>query len=98
MSEIAYWKYKVVVKNNEYSIKEIYYDKDNSINSFIDKPAAAYGVNKRELKQDLEAMLKALQDDCIDQRELDCLTDKPANEDECVIEIEFDSGFDNEEI
>jgi len=44
----------------EFTIHEVYYEKDGSINSWDPKPAEPFGETKKELVSSLEAMKKAL--------------------------------------
>ncbi len=59
------WNYRTIATPSklnsyyEYSIHEVYYNENGSINSWTENSISAYGDSKEELQEDLQLMLKA---------------------------------------
>jgi len=49
-----YWNYRVVVKDGNCSIYEVYYDDNGRIEAFTEEPVGPSGESLEELRQDLE--------------------------------------------
>lgn len=65
------WNYRVVFDRGTYSIYEIYYDKAGNIEFFTQDSVAPGGDSIKELKQDLEWMLKTIKQPVLKLTELD---------------------------
>lgn len=55
----THWNYRVVSSEDGYSIHEVYYKADGSIEAYTLNPVNSYGETAEELKADLEMMLAA---------------------------------------
>jgi len=69
------WNYRIVKrkwdnKEVQYSIHEIYYDKDDNIKMFSADPIFICGDSKKELKKDLELYKKAFEKPVLDYKKL----------------------------
>ena len=58
------WNYRVfhrvVQGEDEYSIREAYYDDDDNVNGFSDKAIWPHGESRKELGEDLIHMVEAM--------------------------------------
>lgn len=69
------WNHRVVKieqTNGEiyYGIHEVYYDDDNKVNSWTENPVRVQEESIEELRITLERMLKSLDKDIIDEKEM----------------------------
>lgn len=79
------WNYRVFKKKHDnmsgdveyiYTIKGTFYNDVDEVNSWTSEPEIPYGRSKDELKEDLERMLKSLEDPVLDEDELSLIYDK----------------------
>ena len=72
---MTHWNHRVIVKESFgdtiYAIHEVYYDDNNVPHSWTLNPCKVTGVKIEEVKQDLERMMK-----CLDQPHLRIVDDK----------------------
>ncbi len=54
------WNYRVVVKDGQYNIHEVYYNDKGEPEFFTEDPVGPSGESFKELKNDLEYFLEAL--------------------------------------
>jgi hypothetical protein len=65
MSE-TYWNYRIVIdKNGMYSIREVYYNEDNSIYMCSEEPEGVSGESLEDLKLCFEHMKLAFGKPCL---------------------------------
>ena len=55
------WNYRVVNKNGNFGIYEVYYDENGKANAWSQDPMDPYGESLEELKADLKRMMMALE-------------------------------------
>ena len=55
----SYWNYRIVNDNGFYTIREIYYNKNNRIEAISINPMHPSGTNPISIKEDINLMLKA---------------------------------------
>ena len=65
-----YWNYRVVVKDGNCSIYEVYYDDNGRIEAFTEEPVGPSGESLEELRQDLEYFQLALDQPALDYEAL----------------------------
>jgi hypothetical protein len=54
------WNYRIMVRNGEYAIYEVYYDDAGNVETFTDEPVYPAGESVEELCKDLEHYQQAL--------------------------------------
>ena len=64
------WDYRILVRNGEYAIYEVYYDESGHIEAFADTPVYPAGDSTEELREDLEHYQRALKHPVLDYDEL----------------------------
>ena len=64
------WSYRVVVRNGEYAIYEVYYDEVGNVSAFTDEPVYPTGESLEELGDDMQYYQQALRQPVLDYDEL----------------------------
>ena len=64
------WDYRILVRNGEYAIYEVYYDESGHIEAFTDIPAYPTGDSTEALREDLEHYQRALKHPVLDYDEV----------------------------
>jgi hypothetical protein len=64
------WDYRVIGRDGEYAIYEVYYDNAGHIEAFSDEPVWPVGESLEELRQDLAHYHHALEQPVLDYQEL----------------------------
>lgn len=71
-----YWNHRVMKKQDEYGIVEVYYDEDGSIEIWTSVFVAPYGEDVEELRENIEQMLNCLNKPILDEAELNSAIEK----------------------
>ena len=73
------WNYRVIVRDGEFAIHEVYYDDAGNIEAFTDEPVYPAGESVEELHKDVEYYQHALRQPVLDYHELSKqVSDSPA--------------------
>lgn len=65
------WNYRVLIKDGQYNIHEVYYDDDGNPEAFTEEPVGPSGESPEELKKDLQYFSEALSLPVLDYNELE---------------------------
>jgi len=80
-----HWNHRIVRKwiDNEpwYSIREVFYNDDNTVYAYTQDAIAPEGESTEILRQTLEWMLKCLDNPVLDQQEIKCVDPDPGEDD-----------------
>lgn len=76
MGDLSHWNYRVIRREvapeaYEYSIYEVYYDKDGEIDCWTEDSVKPYGEGFLELQNDLNYMVRATQKPILEEKEID---------------------------
>ena len=61
-----YWNHRVVKKDNQYSIHEVYYDEEDKVAFMTERSVEPHGESLESLKKDLTRMLAACDKDVLE--------------------------------
>ena len=67
---MGWWNYRVIARDGECAIYEVYYDDEGNIEAFTENPVCPMGESLDELCQDLEYYQRALKQPVLDYAEL----------------------------